>query len=237
MKGGRKEMKDSTILIVEDEPAIAETLKIYLLNEGYQVEIVRDGYEAIQRFQELEPILVLLDVNLPGQDGMKVCQEIRSCSSTPIIMITARDEEPDKLFGLEIGADDYITKPFSVREVIVRIKVLLRRVWRPETDQDRVMVDEILIDRKSMRVWKAGKEIKVTPTEFKLLSVLIENVGQVLTRQQIIEAMYGYSYEGFERTLDSHIKNLRHKIEEIPQKPEYIQTVIGVGYQCKRKGT
>ncbi|MFC4767131.1 winged helix-turn-helix domain-containing protein [Effusibacillus consociatus] len=227
-------MKGHTILIVEDELAIADTLKIYLENEGFDVEIVGDGIEAVKVFHQLNPTLVLLDLNLPGQDGIQVCQTLRSSSNVPIIMITARDEERDKLLGLDIGADDYITKPFSVREVVARIKALLRRLWRPETDQDRLMIDEVVIDRKSLQVWKTGREIQVTPTEFKLLAVLMENAGQVLSRPQIIEAMYGYSYEGFERTLDSHIKNLRHKLEDQPQKPQYILTVIGVGYQFKR---
>ncbi len=229
-------MKGNTILIVEDEPAIADTLKLYLLKEGFDVWIARDGNEAIKNFHELDPVLILLDLNLPAQDGIKVCQNFRSRSRVPIIMVTARDEEQDKLLGLETGADDYITKPFSVREVVARVKALLRRAWYPEQEQDRVLVDELLIDRKSMRVWKAGKEIQVTPTEFKLLAVLMENAGQILSRGQIIEAMYGYSYEGFERTMDSHIKNLRQKIEEYPQKPKYILTVIGAGYQLKRPG-
>lgn len=229
-------MKGNTVLIVEDEPAIADTLKIYLVNEGFHTDIVSDGTKAIQRFHELEPILVLLDLNLPGMDGVQVCQQLRSSSNVPIIMLTARDEVQDKLQGLEVGADDYITKPFHVREVMARVKALLRRAWRPDTELDRLMIGDVIIERKSLRVWKAGKEIQVTPTEFKLLAVLMENEGQVLSRLQIIEAIYRYSYDGFERTLDSHIKNLRQKLEDYPQKPEYILTVIGAGYQFKRAG-
>lgn len=229
-------MKGNTVLIVEDEPAIADTLKIYLVKEGFHAEVVSDGIKAMQRFHELAPILVLLDLNLPGMDGVQVCQQLRSSSNVPIIMLTARDEVQDKLQGLGVGADDYITKPFHVREVMARVKALLRRAWRPDTELDRLMIGEVIIERKSLRVWKAGKEIQVTPTEFKLLAVLMENEGQVLSRFQIIEAIYGYSYDGFERTLDSHIKNLRHKFEDYPQKPEYILTVIGAGYQFKRAG-
>lgn len=228
-------MKKNRILIVEDEPTIAETLKLYLVKEGFDVEVIGDGYEAVSRFQELDPILILLDLNLPGKDGMEVCQQIRSFSHVPIIMVTARDEEEDKLQGLQLGADDYITKPFSVREVVARIQALLRRAWNPDIRQDRLMVDDLVIDRKSMQVWKAGEEIQLTPTEFKVLAVLMENAGHVLSRSQIIDAMHGYSYEGFERTLDSHIKNVRHKIEECPQKPKYIRTVIGIGYQLQRQ--
>jgi len=229
-------MKENTILIVEDEPTIAETLKMYLVKEGFNVEIIGNGNEAIKIFDEVKPILVLLDLNLPGEDGIKVCRNFRSRSDVPIIMVTARDEEEDKLTGLETGADDYITKPFSIREVVARVKVLLRRALSPQIKQDRLMVDDLVIERKSMGVWEKGNEIKLTPTEFKLLEVLMENAGQVLTRDQIIEAIYGYSYEGYDRTLDSHIKNIRSKLEENPQKLRYILTVKGVGYQFKRLG-
>ncbi|OGO77473.1 MAG: hypothetical protein A2Y23_14275 [Clostridiales bacterium GWB2_37_7] len=229
-------MKENTILIVEDEPTIAETIKMYLLKEGFNVEITGNGNDAIKIFDAVRHVLVLLDLNLPGEDGIKVCRNFRSRSSVPIIMVTARDEEEDKLIGLETGADDYITKPFSIRELVARVKVLLRRAWSPQMKQDRLMVDDIVIERKSMRIWEKGNEIKLTPTEFKLLEVLMENAGQVLTRDQIIEAIYGYSYEGYDRTLDSHVKNIRSKLEENPQKPRYILTVKGVGYQFKRLG-
>ncbi|WP_166243015.1 response regulator transcription factor [Paenibacillus turpanensis] len=224
----------NTILLVEDERLLAQTIKTYIKGEGYKVEIAYNGAEATAAFDRVQPILVLLDIRLPDACGIEICKDIRSRSNTPIIILSGRNQEEDILRGLGAGADDYITKPFRPRELVARIKAMLRRVWMPEPKLENIMVGDIRIEKKQKRVWVGGHEVEVTPIEFKLLRVFMEHAGQILSRQQLIERVHGHFYEGMDRTLDSHIKNLRSKIEEDPKNPQYIVTVFREGYQFQR---
>lgn len=220
------------ILVVDDEPQIVELIESYLTKDGYQVIIASDGRQALELVRREQPDLILLDLMLPEIDGFDVCRILRKESSTPIIMLTARGEETDKIVGLELGADDYITKPFSPREVSARVKAVLRRLGPNAIHEDKIFLDELEIDTARHQVRCKGKMLDLTPTEFKLLEILARNPGRVFTRLQLIDQVQGYSFEGYERTIDAHIKNLRQKIETNPQKPRYILTVYGVGYKA-----
>jgi two-component system alkaline phosphatase synthesis response regulator PhoP len=219
------------ILIVEDELDLVHVLRDYLEQAGFQVEAVSNGTGALSIIQHRNPDLVLLDLNLPGMDGLDVARELRRFSQVPVIMITARVDETDKLIGLELGADDYITKPFSPREVVARVRAVLRRSQIAPTQQETIRTGRIVIDRARHRVEVAGDRIDLTPTEFELLAALASQPGRAFTRMQLLEATQGESYEGYERTIDAHIKNLRAKIEPEPRAPTYIETVFGIGYR------
>ncbi len=219
------------ILIVEDELDLVQVLRDYLEKAGFQVDAVSNGTAALSTIQHRSPDLILLDLNLPGMDGLDVARELRRFSEVPVIMITARVDETDKLIGLELGADDYITKPFSPREVVARVRAVLRRSQRELGQQETIRAGEVLIDRVRHKVEVAGVEISLTPTEFELLLVLAGQPGRAFTRMQLLEATQGEAYEGYERTIDAHIKNLRAKIEPEPKEPVYIETVFGVGYR------
>ncbi len=221
----------STILIIEDEQTLARVLQSYLEREGFQVITANRGDTGYDMSLTRNVDLILLDLNLPGMDGMDIAREIVKQKNTPIIMITARVEELDKLKGLETGADDYITKPFSPREVVARVKTVLRRVNRTIDGTDKVETGLIEIDVNAHTVKKAGRHIELTPSEFEILLLLARNPGRVFTRFQLLEAIQGQSYEGYERTIDAHIKNLRSKIEDNAKKPVLIRTVFGVGYK------
>ncbi len=221
----------STILIIEDEQTLARVLQSYLEREGFQVITTNRGDTGYDMSLTRNVDLILLDLNLPGMDGMDIAREIVKQKNTPIIMITARVEELDKLKGLETGADDYITKPFSPREVVARVKTVLRRVNRTIDGTDKVETGLIEIDVNAHTVKKAGRHIELTPSEFEILLLLARNPGRVFTRFQLLEAIQGQSYEGYERTIDAHIKNLRSKIEDNAKKPVLIRTVFGVGYK------
>ncbi len=221
----------TTILIIEDEQSLARVLQSYLEREGFQVITANRGDTGYDLILTREVDLILLDLNLPGMDGMDIAREIVRQKKTPIIMITARVEEFDKLKGLEIGADDYITKPFSPREVVARVKTVLRRVNRTEETINKVEIGVLEIDTNTHTVKKAGRTIELTPSEFEILLVMARNQGRVYTRLQLLEAIQGQSYEGYERTIDAHIKNLRAKIEDEPRNPAFIRTVFGVGYK------
>lgn len=227
-------MKGKVVLIVEDDAAVAEMMERYLQMDQFRVQIVSDGHRAMEVFQKIAPLGVILDLQLPGKNGMELCREFRMRSNVPILIISARSREQDILQGLEAGADDYLTKPFRMREVVARLKASLRRAWRPEYQQENIMVGDVLMELKEKRVWVRNQEVELTPTEFRLLEVFMEHAGQVLSRQQLIEHIHGYLYDGLERTLDSHIKNLRLKLEKDPKKPEYIRTVFREGYQLNR---
>ncbi|HOW91456.1 MAG TPA: response regulator transcription factor [Anaerolineaceae bacterium] len=221
----------STILIIEDEQTLARVLQSYLEREGFQVITANRGDTGYDMSLTRNVDLILLDLNLPGMDGMDIAREIVKQKNTPIIMITARVEELDKLKGLETGADDYITKPFSPREVVARVKTVLRRVNRTIDGTDKVETGLIEIDVNAHTVKKAGRHIELTPSEFEILLLLARNPGRVFTRFQLLEAIQGQSYEGYERTIDAHIKNLRSKIEDNAKNPVLIKTVFGIGYK------
>ena len=217
------------ILVVDDEPQIVDLLRSYLRRDGFTVEQAVDGEAALAAFGRLRPDLVILDLMLPKVDGREVCRRIRDASHTPIIMLTARDEETDKLLGLELGADDYITKPFSPREVVARVRAVLRRGTREATDL--VRAGDLTIDLRAHEVSLQGRRVELTPTEFRLLEILAGHPNQVFTRMQLIDRVQGHAFEGYERTVDAHVKNLRGKVEPDPRNPRYILTVYGVGYK------
>ena len=220
----------ASVLVIEDEAKISEVLRLYLEKDGYQVDVAADGDAALDLFRRKEPDLLILDLNLPRLDGMEVCRRLRSQSTVPIIMLTARDEEIDKLLGLECGADDYITKPFSPREVVARVRAVLRRTAPPPAD-GVLRVGQLALESKGHEVRRAHAPLDLTPTEFRLLEALMRNRGQVLSRQQLLDQAQGEAFEGYERTIDAHIKNLRQKIEDDPRRPSYLLTVYGVGYK------
>lgn len=221
----------SRLLIIEDERELADILKKYLTNAGHQVNIVTRGDEGLLAWKTQRPDLVLLDLNLPGMDGLDIATEIRKLGETPIIMLTARVEEADKLVGLELGADDYIVKPYSPREVVARVKAVLRRAGKKQPSQQPIRIEDLVIDAVAHKVSRDDRDINLTPTEFELLSLMASQPGRVFTRLQLLEATQGLAYEGYERTIDAHIKNLRSKLEIDPQKPVYIETVFGIGYR------
>ena len=221
------------ILIIEDEAKLARTVRLYLEQAGFAVALAADGRQGLAAFRHERPSLVILDLNLPGGlDGLDVCREMCRESKTPVIMLTARREEADKLIGLEMGADDYITKPFSPREVVARVRAVLRRVEQPDAQPEIIQVDSVRINLTSRTVTAVGEPVDLTRTEFDLLAILARYPGRVYTRAQLLEQLLGLPYyEGDERTIDQHVKNLRHKIEPDPRQPRYILTVRGVGYK------
>ncbi|MDF2548881.1 MAG: response regulator transcription factor [Anaerosolibacter sp.] len=227
-------MKSKSILVVEDEKKILEVIQAYLKNEGFDVLIAEDGENALEIINREQVHLVILDLMLPKISGEDVCRKIRTMSDIPIIMLTARSEEDDKIEGLAIGADDYMTKPFSPRELIGRVRALIRRSYREEqplADFLSYNHGDLEVDVKRMLVKKNGDILNFTPNEFKLLYVFLVNPGQIFTREQLIEKAFGYDYDGFDRTIDTHIKNIRQKIENDPKNPVYILTVYGMGYK------
>ena len=227
-------MADEHILIVEDEIKIANLLKDYLLNEGFKVSCLTRGDEAVKKINSLSPALILLDLMLPGMDGISVCREIRKTVDIPIIMVTAKVEEMDRLIGLEIGADDYVCKPFSPREVVARTKTVLRRARSGEKLR-RFIAGPIILDENTRRVTLDGNELNLTPSEFGLLNVLIASPGRVFSRSELLDKVQGYRFEGYDRTIDSHVKNLRKKIAQRAPEKEFIQTIYGVGYKLNIK--
>jgi len=226
------------ILVVEDEKSFSEPLAFLLGKEGYEVEVAADGNEAIAKFDKGGADLILLDLMLPGMSGTEVCKQIRTHSSVPIIMLTAKDDEVDKVVGLELGADDYVTKPYSSRELLARVRAVLRR--RGDLDLDEgsgstVAVGEIKMDIDRHIVTFKGQSITLPLKEFELLEFLMRNAGRVLTRMQLIDRIWGSDYVGDTKTLDVHIKRLRSKFESDPANPTLIQTVRGLGYKMELK--
>lgn len=224
----------STILIIEDEPELVRVLRSYLEQAGFSVLSAGRGDTGLSTWEHKHPDLVILDLNLPGMDGLDVAREIRRKSTTPIIMLTARVEETDQLIGLELGADDYIPKPFSPRLVIARVRALLRRSETAPTAPQILRAGNLEIDLDAHTVRDAGRSVDLTPTEFTLLATLAAQPGRAYTRLQLLEAAQGMAYEGYERTIDAHIKNLRAKIEADPKNPRRIETVFGIGYRFAR---
>ena len=220
-----------TILVVDDEPQIVKVLRGYLEQAGFRVVTANDGQLALTQYKHEKPDLVLLDLHLPGMDGLDVARRLRASSNVPIIMVTARVEETDRLIGLELGADDYVAKPFSPREVVARVRAVLRRAEAPSATPEVIRAVDIIIDLTRHTVMRADEPIDLTPTEFGLLATLAREPGRAFTRLQLLETSQGDAFEGYERTVDAHIKNLRAKLERDPKKPEYIVTVFGVGYK------
>ena len=220
-----------TILIVEDEVELAQVLRDYLEKAGFRVQTAANGTTAVSTFRHAPADLVILDLNLPGMDGLDVARELRRNSSVPIIMATARVEESDRLVGLELGADDYIIKPYSPREVVARVRAVLRRAQGAAAPPEIVRARDIEVDRVRHRVTIGTRSVELTPMEFELLAALAGQPGRVFTRAQLLEATQGSAFEGYERTIDAHIKNLRSKIEPDPRLPQYVLTVFGVGYR------
>lgn len=221
----------STVLIIEDEPELVKVLRSYLERANFTVMTAYRGDTGLSTWEHKRPDLVILDLNLPGVDGLDVAREIRRKSDTPIIMLTARIEEADQLIGLELGADDYITKPFSPRVVVARVRALLRRAQTASSEPRVLRVTDLEIDLEAHTVTRSGAPLDLTPTEFNLLSTLAAQPGRAFSRLQLLEATQGTAYEGYERTIDAHIKNLRAKLEPEPRNPRYIETVFGVGYR------
>lgn len=224
-------MTQRSVLLVDDDTKLVELLRLYFQKDGFVVFTANDGLTALKIAREKGPDILVLDLMLPELDGWDICRTLRRESEVPILMLTARDEESDRLVGLEIGADDYVTKPFSPKEVVARVKAILRRTMRTTVRTEPLRMGNVVIDLEQYQVTKSGQPVELTPTEFKMLELLAANPGRVFSRLQIVEQAQGYTFEGFERTIDAHIKNLRRKIEDNPKEPVYIQTVYGVGYR------
>jgi DNA-binding response OmpR family regulator len=221
------------ILVVDDEPKILQLVGDYLESAGYSALKAQDGKTALAQARIAKPDLIILDLGLPEMDGLDVTREIRKQSNAPIIMLTARSEESDKLVGLELGADDYVTKPFSPKELVARVKVLFRRMEAySEANLETIRAADLTLDLPRMRVSAVGREVEaLTPTEFELLAALARHPGRIFTRAQLLDAIHGVAFESYERAIDAHIKNMRRKIEVNPHEPRYILTVYGVGYK------
>lgn len=228
-------MKDiKRILVVDDEPKIVEVVEAYLKREGFDVLTAMDGEKALKIFKDEIIHLVVLDLMLPKISGEEVCKRIRATSDVPIIMLTAKSEEDNKIEGLAIGADDYLTKPFSAGELVGRIKALIRRAYRDSNPLAEHMIfnnGDLEVDINKMKVKKGGKYINFTTNEFKILVALLTNPGRVFSREELVEKAFGLDYEGFDRTIDTHMKNIRQKIEDDHKEPKYILTVYGMGYK------
>jgi len=228
-------MAEPTVLVVEDEESFVDALMVSLRREGFLVHVARDGAEALKRFDEVHPDLVLLDVMLPVLNGVDVCREIRKTSQVPIIMVTAKSEEIDAVVGLEVGADDYVTKPYRFRELVARMRAALRRVsyddGSPPPAEGVLAVGDVALDPDRHEVTIRGETVAMPLKEFELLTLLLENAGRVLTRDTLISRVWGYDYVGDTKTMDVHIKRLRRKVEQDPSDPQYIVTIRGLGYK------
>jgi len=222
----------STVLVVDDEPKITRLVRDYLDQAGLGVFEAATGRAALDVVERERPDLIVLDLGLPDIDGLDVLRQIRTESSVPVIILTARSDETDLVVGLELGADDYVVKPFGAKELVARVRALLRRVQLPD-DEDVIRIDDCLIDLPKMQVSVAGAPIDLTSTEFELLAKLTRQPGRVFTRGQLLEAIHGIAIESYERAIDAHVKNIRRKIESDPRKPHYLLTVRGIGYKFR----
>lgn len=225
------------ILIVDDDKKTVDLIRLYIERDGYQVLVAYDGQEALEIARQRNPSLIILDWMLPKIDGPAVCRILHSESAVPIIMLTARSTEEEKLLGLDLGADDYVTKPFSPKELVARVRVVLRRVGQQEREElpAAFHIDELVIDFISHEVRLKGQLVHLTPKEFKLLETLAREPGRAFSRAELVNRVFGMDYEGLERTIDVHLMNLRKKIEEHPDQPMYVQTVYGIGYKLRRE--
>jgi two-component system alkaline phosphatase synthesis response regulator PhoP len=222
---------NEVILVVDDEPKIVKQARDYLERSGFRVVTAGDGKTALAQARHERPDLIVLDLNLPEMDGLDVCRALRRESDVPIIMLTARVDETDRLIGLELGADDYITKPFSPRELVARVRAVLRRVQGGVHQPGLVRAGDLEIDLHGHRVTRTGEPIDLTRSEFNLLALLAQHPGQTFTREQLLSRLHGVAYDGYDRSVDAHVKNLRHKLEPDPSEPRYVLTVYGVGYK------
>jgi len=225
-----------TALVVDDEREIAELCRDYLVAAGFAVLTTGDGRSALDLIRTHRPDVVVLDLGLPEIDGLEVTRAIRRESGVPIVMLTARADESDKLVGLELGADDYLTKPFSPKELVARVRAVLRRVEGVHEAVEQVTVGDVELDLTRMRVRRAGQEVELTPSEFRLLATLVGQPGRVFTRAQLLDAVHGVAFDSYERAIDAHVKNLRRKLEPDPRSPTYVKTVFGVGYRFAEPG-
>ncbi|KAA3655435.1 MAG: DNA-binding response regulator [Chloroflexi bacterium] len=219
------------ILVVDDEPKIVKLARDYLERSGYRVVTAVNGQTALTIARQEKPGMVVLDLNLPGMDGLDVCRTLRRESDVPIIMLTARVEETDRLIGLELGADDYITKPFSPRELVARVRAVLRRVSGGVHQPGLIRTGDLEIDLEGHRVNRGGEPIQLSRMEFNLLTVLAQHPGQTFSRAQLLSRLHGVAYDGYDRSVDAHVKNLRRKLEPDPSNPRYVETVYGIGYR------
>ncbi|MEE8331033.1 MAG: response regulator transcription factor [Acidimicrobiia bacterium] len=219
------------VLVVEDELKIARLVRDYLAEAGFAVLEASDGPAALAMARNHKPDMILMDIGIPGIDGLDVTKALRASSAVPIIMLTARSEETDRVVGLELGADDYITKPFSPKELVARIKAVLRRAEATLGGGEVLHAGEVTVDLPKMKVTVGSREVDLTATEFELLSTLARNPGRIYTRVQLLDGLYGDSVESYERSVDAHVKNIRRKLEPNPRKPQYVLTVYGVGYK------
>jgi len=220
----------ASILIVDDEPKIVRPVADYLTNAGFGVATARTGDEALMRVRTEAPDLVVLDLGLPGLDGLDVTRAIRRAGELPIIMLTARDDETDRIIGLELGADDYVTKPFSPRELVARVRAVLRR-HAGSGERELLRAGDLRMDVPRMRVTRGDEPVELTATEFALLAAMARQPGRVFTRSQLLDAIHGVAFEAYERAIDAHVKNIRRKLEPDPRSPRYLLTVYGVGYR------
>jgi two-component system alkaline phosphatase synthesis response regulator PhoP len=220
-----------TILVVEDEPGIARLVRDYLERAGFAVVLAADAGEALAQARARRPALVVLDLGLPDRDGLDVMRELRRFTDVPVVMLTARGDESDRIVGLELGADDYVVKPFSPKEVVARVRAVLRRASGKAASVEMVRALDVVIDVPRRRVTVGERQVELTATEFALLLALARENGRVFTRGQLLDAVHGVSFESYERAIDAHVKNLRRKIEPKPGSPRYIETVHGVGYR------
>jgi two-component system, OmpR family, alkaline phosphatase synthesis response regulator PhoP len=222
-----------SILVVDDEPKIVLLVRDYLERSGFNVLVAGDGKTALSLARTQKPDMVILDLGLPGMDGLDVTRELRKTSNAPIIMLTARSDESDKLIGLELGADDYMTKPFSPKELVARVRVVFRRMETYNNPDERVIrAADLILDVSRMQVTAAGRALEeLTPTEFELLAAMARHPGQIFTRSRLLDSIHGVAFESYERAIDAHIKNIRRKIEQNPREPAYILTIYGVGYK------
>ncbi len=223
----------STVLIVEDDPNTVELVRLYLNRDSHKVLAASDGLEGLRLAREAHPDLVILDLMLPGLDGVEVCRILREESEVPIVMLTARVEEEDRLAGLDMGADDYVTKPFSPSELAARVRAVLRRTARDARERSPAELrhGDLTVDLRRREVYMGPTRVCLTPTETRLLVLLMREPGRTLTREEIIDRVFGYDFDGFDRTVDAHVSNLRRKLEMDPEKPRYIHTIYGVGYR------
>jgi two-component system, OmpR family, alkaline phosphatase synthesis response regulator PhoP len=221
------------VLVVDDEPKIVQVVRDYLERAGYGVKVAHDGKSALALARSERPDMILLDLGLPGMDGLDVTRELRRFSNAPLVMLTARSEETDKLIGLELGADDYVTKPFSPKELVARVRALFRRIESAsDVEPEIVRAADLTLDVPCLRVTASGREVdELTPTEFELLAAMARHPGRVFTRAQLLDLVHGVAFESYERAIDAHIKNIRRKIERNPREPAYVLTVYGVGYR------
>ena len=220
-----------TVLVVDDEPKIVQLARDYLEHAGFQVASASDGREALAAFRTGAPDLVVLDLGLPHVDGLDVARTIRKTSNVPIVMLTGRGDESDRIAGLELGADDYITKPFSPKELVARVRAVLRRADTASAPAETLRAGDVTIDVPRMSVRVAEKAVELTPTEFQLLVTMVRAPGRVFTRAQLLDAVHGVAFESYERAIDAHVKNIRRKLESDPREPRYLLTVHGVGYR------